>query len=224
MGVDEKLNNYVEAEFKKNGFSCYKCGAYSKHDWDDDKINYTRATFSSFVQGDDVRNLSIAKCQQCGFISFWLEGQLIWPLESNIELPLEEMPDDIKKLYNEAKNVFAISPKSSCAILRLALQKFCNKLVCKPEDSNLDLAIKELVKQGLPSMIQKSMDTIRVVGNEAVHPGQINIDDNKEIAICLFRLMNIIVEKMIIEPKEIQELYELIPENKRKGIEERDKK
>lgn len=218
------MNNYVEPEFNKKGFTCFKCGTYSNHDWNKQFINYTTGTFHSYKQGDDIRHIFACKCQQCGFISFWIEGQLMWPLKSNVEMPLEEMPEEIKDLYNEAKNVYTMSPKSSCAILRLALQKFCNKLVGRPEDSNLDTAIKELVKQGLPIIVQKSMDTIRVIGNEAVHPGQINIDDNKEIAMYLFKLMNIIVEKMIIEPNKIQELYELIPENKRKGIEERDKK
>lgn len=68
------------------------------------------------------------------------------------------------------------------------------------------------------------MDSIRIIGDEAVHPGQINIDDNKELAVAMFRMMNIIVEKMILEPKEIDELYQLMPENKIEGIKNRDKK
>lgn len=58
------------------------------------------------------------------------------------------------------------------------------------------------------------MDAIIIIGNEAVHPGQINIDDNKDIAIALFKLMNIIVEKMIIEPKKIDDMYNFLQDNK----------
>lgn len=39
----------------------------------------------------------------------------------------------------------------------------------------------------------------------------------------MFRLMNIIIEKMIVEPKEIDNLYNLMPDNKLQGIENRDK-
>ncbi len=68
------------------------------------------------------------------------------------------------------------------------------------------------------------MDSIRILGEEAVHPGQINIDDNKESAVAMFKMMNIIVEKMILEPKKIDELYQLMPKDKIEGIKNRDKK
>lgn len=68
------------------------------------------------------------------------------------------------------------------------------------------------------------MDAIRVIGNEAVHPGQINVDDNKEIASALFKLMNIIVEKMVVEPRQIDEIYNILPKNKIDGINKRDAK
>ena len=49
------------------------------------------------------------------------------------------------------------------------------------------------------------------------------IDDNKELAIAMFRLLNIIIDKMIVEPKQIDDLYCLMPENKLEGIKNRDK-
>ena len=73
-------------------------------------------------------------------------------------------------------------------------------------------------------MIQKSLDIIRVTGNEAVHPGVIDFtDEDNDIAFSLFKIMNLIVEKMIVEPKEIEEIYNQLPEDKRKAIENRDK-
>lgn len=80
-----------------------------------------------------------------------------------------------------------------------------------------------LVKQhGIPQKIQQSFDAVRVIGNNAVHPGQIDLTDDKDIAISLFKLMNIIVEKIITEPREIEEIYETIPESAKKGINVRD--
>lgn len=51
-----------------------------------------------------------------------------------------------------------------------------------------------------------------------------DIKDDVETAIALFELVNIIVEKMITEPKVIEELHTKIPESKKKAIEERDSK
>jgi hypothetical protein len=45
-----------------------------------------------------------------------------------------------------------------------------------------------------------------------------------ETAVALFGLINFIVEQQIRRPREIDALYELLPEAKRKGIEDRDAK
>ena len=84
--------------------------------------------------------------------------------------------------------------------------------------------IKNLVEKGLPNKVQEALDSVRVIGNEAVHPGEINLNDNREIAAQLFKLVNFIAAKLITEPKEIDEIYNGLPENKLKGIKDRDKK
>ena len=84
--------------------------------------------------------------------------------------------------------------------------------------------IKELVSKGLPSAVQKSLDAVRVIGNEAVHPGQIDLRDDVETAQVLFKLVNLIAEKMITEPKEVESIYASLPESKRQQIERRDEK
>ena len=65
---------------------------------------------------------------------------------------------------------------------------------------------------------------MRVVGNKAVHPGQIDFDvDDKGTATMLMRLLNIIVDRMITEPNEIDSLYQGLPESVKESIEKRDK-
>ena len=88
---------------------------------------------------------------------------------------------------------------------------------------NLNNDIGKLVKKGLPQKIQKSLDIVRVIGNESVHPGQINLEDNKETAYKLFDLINLIANTMITQPKEIDNLYDTLPKEKLEGITERDK-
>ena len=105
-------------------------------------------------------------------------------------------------------------------MLRLAIQKLCIQLGEKGLDLNTDIG--NLVKKGLPQKVQQSLDTLRVIGNEAVHPGQIEMKDNVETASALFRLVNFIAEKLITEPNEIEEIYSTIPDNKKEQIAKRD--
>jgi hypothetical protein len=61
-----------------------------------------------------------------------------------------------------------------------------------------------------------------VIGNNAVHPGQIELRDDRATAEELFALVNLIAERMISQPKHIEAMYSRLPESKRKEIERRD--
>lgn len=61
-----------------------------------------------------------------------------------------------------------------------------------------------------------------MVGNEAVHPGTMDLRDDRATAEELFRLLNIIAEAMITQPKRIDEMYSKLPQNKLQGIAQRD--
>jgi len=84
--------------------------------------------------------------------------------------------------------------------------------------------IAALVEKGLNERIQKALDIVTVTGNDAVHPGQININDNPEIAARLFRLVNVIVENLIALPAEIDAIYDDLPASKKDAVIKRDKK
>lgn len=84
--------------------------------------------------------------------------------------------------------------------------------------------IAELVADGLNVRVKQALDIVRVIGNESVHPGQIDVRDTPEMAERLFTLVNLICEKMISEPKHIEEMYAKLPPEKVAAIETRDKK
>ena len=140
----------------------------------------------------------------------------------NIHKPNEDLNKDIQKDYNEAASIVEKSPRAAAALLRLGIQKLCKQL--GEEGSNINKDISELVKKGLAIQIQQALDIVRVVGNESVHPGQIDLDDNKEIALKMFELINVIAQTMITQPKEIEKLYSSLPEEKLDGIAKRDSK
>ena len=81
-----------------------------------------------------------------------------------------------------------------------------------------------LKKKVLSGQVIKVADTLRITGNNAVHPGQISDKDFDRAAGKMFDLINFIVKKAITEPKELDELYQLMPENARTAAEAQDKR
>lgn len=200
--------------FKFEAFSCPHCGVFANQLWDKPLV----------IQSDNTRSymadFDIAHCKQCNNYSLWREENMLFPTSGTVPLPNEDMPDDIKRDYNEARSILEISPRGAAALLRLAIQKSCVFLGEKGKNLNAD--ISNLVKKNLPVKVQKSLDYVRVVGNNAVHPGTIDMKDNKEIAEKLFDLVNLITEVMISQPKHVDELYESLPDDSKKQIEKRD--
>ena len=132
------------------------------------------------------------------------------------------MPEEIKADYLEARQIANASPRGAAALLRLALQKLMPVLGEKGKDINEDIA--SLVRKGLPARIQQALDSLRVIGNEAVHPGTIDLRDEPETAVALFGVLNVIVQDRIAQPKEIAALYGKIPTGKKDAIARRDGK
>jgi hypothetical protein len=87
---------------------------------------------------------------------------------------------------------------------------------------NINEDVASLVSKGLPTIVQQSLDVVRVTGNEAVHPGQIDTDDPAVVA-QLFELLNIIVEYMIAMPKRVSGIYAGLPATAKDAIAKRDK-
>ena len=88
------------------------------------------------------------------------------------------------------------------------------------KDLNKDIG--SLVKKGLPLKIQQALDAVRVIGNNAVHPGELDLRDDIATANALFDLLNMIVSVMITQPKQVEAVYEKIPAGAREQIERRD--
>jgi len=102
-------------------------------------------------------------------------------------------------------------------------------MICKekglPAKDDLNADIGTLVKNGLPTQIQQSLDLVRVVGNNAVHPGQIVIEDNKDHIENFFGLVNLIVDVLIVQPAKVSAMFNtLVPPAQMQQIAARDGK
>jgi Domain of unknown function (DUF4145) len=139
----------------------------------------------------DVHNLHRSRCYSCEEYCVWKFDSLLYPSERYEIEPNPDMPDDVKVDFEEARRILNDSPRAAAALLRLCVQKICSFLLRK--ESDINAAIKELVKKGLRVEIQQALDGVRVVGNESVHPGVMNLNDDRDTATTLFELVNIIV-------------------------------
>ncbi len=176
---------------------------------------------SQDMQNYIPENFAVATCSSCNEVSLWISRKMVYPRKPALPSPNVDMGDEIKKLYQEAATIYLDSPKGAAALLRLALQNLLKQIGKDGKDINSD--IKDLVSEGLSVKIQQALDIVRVVGNNAVHPGQINLDDNRDIALNLFRILNFIADELITKPKELEALYkETVPEETQEHIRQRD--
>ncbi len=214
------MKNYTPPAFKQSAFNCPYCSTYSHHLWNEPPyFHFENGSSRPIARKNE--DLALSLCNHCHKISIWKNELLIEPRTALAPMPIDDMPEDVKQDYLEARSIVNISPKGAAALLRLALQKLCKHLGMPGKNINDDIA--QLVKNGLSIKIQQALDTLRVVGNNAVHPGLINIDDNSDIANTLFVCLNIICEDLITKPKEIDEMYNsIIPQNLKDAIAKRD--
>jgi hypothetical protein len=185
-------------------------------------MDFEKKGFQQDYNGREyVDYLDIARCFNCGKKIIWYNNIYIYP-EIQPQEPNSDMPETVLQLYNEAGLIYNKSPRAACALLRLAIDRLCNEL--GETDRDINKNIGALVEKGLSVKVKKALDIVRVVGNKAVHPGQIEFDvDNVDTANTLFQLINIIVDRMISEPKQIDGLFDKLPESAKQSIEKRDK-
>ena len=218
-------SEYFPPSLGKGEYHCPHCNVYAKQFYAHLYANGNTQGNSIVNQQDKFNELLpkdwiVTKCQRCANIVFWHGGNMIYPRKMIAPLPNSDMNDQIKADYIEASTVLSDSPRAAAALLRLALQKLCRQLGEKGENINED--IKKLVAKGLNPLVQKSLDALRITGNNAVHPGEINLEEEPEKVLKLFELLNFIANKMITEPREIENFYSALPEGALDAVKKRD--
>lgn len=205
---------YIAPSVNSMSFTCPHCGVLSKQEW-------CSANWYLYYENVTANNIiRTGICQHCNKYTLWIKEKMYYPETGLSPFPNPEMPESVLKLYLEAASISTKSPRGAAALLRLAIQILCKELGETGKNINND--IKNLVSKGLPIIVQQSLDIVRVTGNDAVHPGQIDTDDII-IVNRLFDLINIIIEYMIALPKQVSGLYTSLPQSKLDEIEKRDK-
>ena len=203
------MQPYAAPVVNLDAFNCPHCNAFARQFW------YDCVAGPSFVEG-----FRVAICFHCNRPSYWFNRGMVYPNMVTAPMPNADLPDDIKTDFEEARQISNQSPKGAAALLRLVIQKLCIHLGEPGKDLNKDIG--SLVKNGLSAKIQKALDIVRVIGNESVHPGQIDLNDTPDTTARLFELVNFIADKMITEPQKIDGLYDGLPDSKKDAIQKRD--
>lgn len=231
-GVRNSRDSRIPIVFDKNADAYEIYGHIEQEDVRDKLINFVERMRpgdpfiekdkSSIASNISILNLNISECFNCEKLAVWVGQRMVYPDVCFAVEPNEDLPSDIRSEFEEAARVLSVSPRSSAALLRLCIQKLC---VCLGQPgNNLNKDIGALVEAGLDPRVQKALDTVRVVGNNAVHPGSLDLKDDRKTAESLFRLINLIADKTISEPKHIEEVYGRLPENALDAIKRRDAK
>lgn len=204
---------YIQPQVFLKSFTCPHCSAIAQQIWW--SIAFDQRQFQK--KDNAIRT---GHCQHCEKNTVWVWEDMVYPGNGNAPIPNMEMPESVKKIYLEASSIYQKSPRGGAALLRLGIQMLCKEL--GENGTNINNDIKNLVAKGLPDIVQKSLDIVRVTGNDAVHPGQIDTDDPNTVA-RLFELTNIVVQYMIALPKQVGSLYDSLPTDKVEAIANRDK-
>jgi hypothetical protein len=189
-------------------------------------MNWNRLESSQY----GASGMAQARCQSCDKDSYWQiifstpewSGVLLHPPILVAPPAHVDLPTLCKSDYDEARSIARTSPRGAAALLRLVVEKLCVELL-GDQSKGINEDIKTLVQSGLSPTVQKALDTLRVTGNEAVHPGTMSSDDHADSVDMLFEFVNYVVQQMITQPKEVAKLYAKLPKPKLDGIEQRDK-
>ena len=216
-------------------FSCPHCDAFAQQHWwslgasqrphppgilEPSTDNLRIRIVARGLSGSFVKGAFVSQCTHCQGLAIWIRDQMIYPLRGGAPQPNADLPEDIRRDYDEAGSILDLSPRgaggAAAACPREALQT-CRGLQQEPQ--------REYCRDGRrrpQSRCSKGIDSLRVIGNHAVHPGQIDALDERASAETMFRFLNIVAAKLISEPKSIEEAYEALPETARAAINKRD--
>lgn len=217
---------YYPPTHRSGKFNCPYCDVYATQHWKQavvyDEVMKTlgRDPIKDSLFSFKKKEVEVSFCNHCREATFWLAGNIIYPALRTAPPANSDLPDDVKQVYDEAAAIAAQSPRAACALLRLAIEML---LEHQGRTGDLNTNIKNLVREGVDQQIQQALDIVRVTGNHAIHPGEIVFDDTTDVQ-ALFTLIDIVTVVLITQPKQIQELYDNLPEKDKDKIKKRDGK
>lgn len=222
------MPKFVTPKRSLDVFTCPYCDVTATQKWygneraveahrvfDDEANEESVQFFGSVLHEETISEWLFSRCESCKQIAVWHNDEMIHPFSCPVDEPNADMPESIKNRYIEASKVVALSPVSAAALLRLALQLLLKEVLQNESSESIYADIQKLKTRPIDSNLVRAFDIIRISGNESVHPGTLDLNENKDDAYYLFDLLNMICDQFFTQPRKMQEMYEKMPESKR---------
>src|SRR5262245_60548443 len=166
----------------------------------------------------DVQNVSISYCFTCNEMCLWVGDQLAWPRGAAGPEPNLRTSPEVPGDHEKANQTLDASPRGAAVVLRLATEKLCNELGDCEQGPRPEIAPP--LQEEIDARVQKVLDAMRIIESDATPPDQTSVGDNRAKAETLSGLVNLMCEKMMVEPRHLQALYAKAREGAQNGIEQ----
>ncbi|MBN1303340.1 MAG: hypothetical protein JXA13_02820 [Anaerolineales bacterium] len=161
-------------------------------------------------------NIHLSQCYHCQEISVWVHGNLLFPYQKTGDDPNPDLPTEIRQEFDEARAILRESPRAAAALLRGCIRGLSLPLGGKGIDSGQDAAgLEGKGLEGLAPRLREALDSLRVTGQNALPPGLIDPDDNRDTAVQLLVLLNTIADQIISHPRQVEAIYEQLPKSQK---------
>lgn len=242
----------VTPKFQASSFTCPRCHALASQEWlDIYKFGNDSDTPFQISDGKGMKwrsepgkgaftvsySWSASKCYSCEKHSLWINDDLAFPSEMDVEevdvvAPSEDLPDHVVELYKEAVAVLPHSKRAAAALCRASLERLAKHLTPDlPPDLKLDGRLVHLGKS-VSSTTLRALNIVRHTGNTALHGEKdgdqsavIYLDeDDSTIATVFFMAINALADELITKPKLMDDLYGQLPDGVRSSFEAKQQK
>lgn len=181
---------------------CPRCGSEAPPRWFPFVVGYehkgSRGGQALWGIGREVEDVVLGLCADCHLPTLWHAGSPVWPARTSAPPAAPGMPPAALAGFEEARRVFDSSPRSSAALLRLSLRELLEHAGL-PDPAASDEA-RASARWTLPAGVWQSLRDVRAAGDDAVPPGRLDPRDDRESALALFDLVNVLVVRLIVEP------------------------
>lgn len=126
-------------------------------------------------------------------------------LSSKVPPPHEDMPEKVEAFYKEAQSIFDRSIRGAGAIARVAFEELVDYL--KAAGNNRKEKIDGLTQIGISTeLVQHCRSVWTVLSEGASHKGYFNLEENENMALFIFKIINSLVLEGITQKRDSEEL------------------
>lgn len=212
-------------------FVCPNCGAFAQQDW----VGLGYADQHSMwcplkaVQHEELykSRWRAAECGSCCQWSIWFDEQMVYPHHHLGAPPHQDMPADVRALYQEAAAVAAVSRRAGAALARATIELLLRVIdPDAPDDARLNKRI-ERIQGRVSTSLAQLLDVLRFTGNKMLHvedqPAELVVmalddEEGPQLVEYLLEATNDLVDELITRPRRANELWDRLPQGVKTSI------